>query len=62
MASFLVTIPEDFLNIIDKSAKKRMISRSKFIRDAFEFYTRKKAFKKNVKRDNDARILEEILS
>ena len=61
MASFLITIPEDFLCDVDKIAKKNMISRSRFIRDAFKFYTRQKAFIKNAKKEDDARILDEIL-
>ena len=61
MASFLVTIPEDFLHDVDKIAKKNMTSRSKFIRDAFKFYTRQKVFEKNIKREENAKILEKIL-
>ncbi|MBE7706312.1 MAG: ribbon-helix-helix protein, CopG family [Cyanobacteria bacterium SIG30] len=62
MARILVSIPDDFLSSVDKCAADKMRSRSRFIREALQLYIKRSSFANSKKREEDAKILDEILA
>ena len=61
MARVLISMPERFLDEIDKVAGNENRTRSELIREALRRYMNKNNMINKLKADNNAGILEEIL-
>ena len=61
MARVLISMPEDFLNKIDKMADSENRSRSELIREALRTYIHKQRVKENALAIKNASILESLL-
>lgn len=62
MAKILVTMPDEFLHKIDGFASNEQRTRSELIREALRSYMRKSYIRNPQKADDDAKILENMLS
>lgn len=62
MARVLISMPEDFLNKIDRMADSENRSRSELIREALRTYMGKQKIRNNVAAIKNANILEALLS
>jgi len=62
MAKILVTMPDDFLNRIDKIAGTEQRTRSELIREALRAYMRRAVSMNPQKADENANALEALLS
>lgn len=62
MARVLISMPEDFLNKIDKMADSENRSRSELIREALRTYMGKQKIRNNVAAVKNANILEALLA
>ena len=62
MASVLISMPEDFLNKIDKMADSENRSRSELIREALRTYMGKQKIRNNALAVKNADILESLLA
>ncbi len=62
MARVLISMPEDFLNKIDKMADSENRSRSELIREALRTYMGKQKVRNNVVAVKNATILESLLA
>ena len=62
MAKILVTMPDAFLHKIDDIASGEQRSRSELIREALRTYMRKNALQNPEKAENNANMLEKMLS
>ena len=61
MARVLISMPEEFLNMIDSVADGENRSRSELIREALRTYIYKQRARQNVTALKDADLLEEML-
>ena len=61
MARVLVSMPEEFLNRIDKVAGNESRSRSELIREELRSYITRSQVRQNTLADKNARILEALL-
>lgn len=61
MARVLISMPEEFLNMIDSVADGENRSRSELIREALRTYIYKQRARQNVTALKDANLLEELL-
>ncbi|MDD3237420.1 MAG: ribbon-helix-helix protein, CopG family [Candidatus Gastranaerophilales bacterium] len=61
MARILVSMPDKFLNKIDKMAGDEQRTRSELIREALRSYIKGTKVKGSLKTDKAAQLLEEIL-
>ncbi len=61
MARVLISMPEDFLDRIDKVAENESRSRSELIREALRSYINKQKVRDNVAASKNASILEALL-
>ncbi len=62
MARVLISMPEDFLNKIDKMADSENRSRSELIREALRTYMGKQKIRNNALAVKNANILESLLA
>ena len=62
MARVLISIPEDFLNKIDKMADSENRTRSELIREALRTYMGKQRVRNNTLAVKNANILEALLA
>ncbi|MCI5823838.1 MAG: ribbon-helix-helix domain-containing protein [Candidatus Gastranaerophilales bacterium] len=62
MARVLISMPEDFLNKIDKMADSENRSRSELIREALRTYMGKQKIRNNTLAIKNASILESLLA
>ena len=62
MARVLISMPEDFLNKIDKMADSENRSRSELIREALRTYMGKQKVRNNEVAVKNATILESLLA
>ncbi len=62
MARVLISMPEDFLNKIDKMADSENRSRSELIREALRTYMGKQKIRNNALAVKNADILESLLA
>ncbi|UKI40656.1 MAG: ribbon-helix-helix domain-containing protein [Candidatus Melainabacteria bacterium] len=62
MARVLISMPEDFLNKIDKMADSENRSRSELIREALRTYMGKQKIRNNALAVKNADILEALLA
>lgn len=62
MARVLISMPEDFLNKIDKMADSENRSRSELIREALRTYMGKQKVRNNALAVKNADILESLLA
>lgn len=62
MARVLISMPEDFLNKIDRMADSENRSRSELIREALRTYMGKQKIRNNVVAVKNANILEALLA
>ncbi|OLA94741.1 MAG: hypothetical protein BHW64_02290 [Candidatus Melainabacteria bacterium LEY3_CP_29_8] len=62
MARVLISMPEDFLNKIDRMADSENRSRSELIREALRTYMGKQKIRNNVAAVKNANILEALLA
>ena len=62
MARVLISMPEDFLNKIDKMADSENRSRSELIREALRTYMGKQKVRNNVVAVKNATIIESLLA
>lgn len=62
MAKILVTMPDEFLHKIDGVALNEQRTRSELIREALRTYMRQHIIRNPQKAENDAKVLEKILS
>ena len=61
MARILVSMPDDFLNRIDKIAGTEQRTRSELVREALRAYIKRRNMPDSQKINKEAAILEEIL-
>ena len=61
MAKILVTMPDDFLHRVDGIASSEQRTRSELIREALRTYMRKFSAQYNVKAEDNAKTLENML-
>ena len=61
MAKILVTMPDDFLNKVDKLADGENRSRSELIREALRTYMRRLSAAQKVSAVKNAELLEELI-
>lgn len=61
MAKILVTMPDEFLNRVDKLANGEKRSRSELIREALKTYMRKLSYSQIVSAKKNAKVLEELI-
>ena len=61
MAKVLLSIPDKFLNQIDEVAVNEQRTRSELIREALRVYIKKNKISNNVKAEENANLLSEIL-
>ena len=61
MARVLISMPEEFLNMIDTVADGENRSRSELIREALRTYIYKQRAMQNATASKDANLLEEML-
>ena len=61
MAKILVTMPDDFLNKVDKLADGENRSRSELIREALRTYMRRISASQKVSATKNAEILDELI-
>lgn len=61
MAKILVTMPDDFLNKVDKLADGENRSRSELIREALRTYMRRLSASQKVSATKNAELLEELI-
>ncbi len=62
MARVLISMPEDFLNKIDRMADSENRSRSELIREALRTYMGKQKIRNNIAAVKNANILEALLA
>ena len=62
MARVLISMPEDFLNKIDKMADSENRTRSELIREALRTYMGKQTVRNNTLAVKNANILEALLA
>ena len=62
MARVLISMPEDFLNKIDKMADSENRSRSELIREALRTYMGKQKIRNNTLAIKNASLLESLLA
>ena len=61
MARVLISMPEEFLNIIDNVAEGENRSRSELIREALRTYIYKQKVRQSTTANKNAELLEEML-
>jgi len=61
MARVLISMPEEFLSMIDSVADNENRSRSELIREALRTYIYKQKARQSVAASRDADLLEELL-
>ena len=61
MARVLISMPEDFLNKIDQVADGENRSRSELIREALRVYIKRNRISNNLKAEENANLLTELL-
>ncbi|MFH0702922.1 MAG: ribbon-helix-helix protein, CopG family [bacterium] len=61
MARVLISMPEEFLNMIDQIAENEQRSRSELIREALRTYIHKAKVRENTLASKNATILEALL-
>lgn len=61
MARILVSMPDEFLNRIDKIAGSEQRSRSELVREALRAYIKRRNMPDAQKVNSEAKMLEEIL-
>ena len=62
MTRILVSMPDDFLKSIDKIANIEQRTRSELIREALRVYIKRNKISNNLKAEENATILSELLS
>ena len=61
MARVLISMDDEFLEMVDTFATKEHRSRSELIREALRTYMRRNTFVKNPKVEQDAQTIESLL-
>lgn len=61
MAKVLVSMPDEFLSLIDKFAENEQRSRSELIREALRGYIRKNNIINTNENEKRAKVIEELL-
>ena len=61
MAKILVTMPDEFLHKIDGLASNEQRTRSELIREALRVYIKRNKISNNLKAEENATILTELL-
>ena len=61
MAKILVTMPDEFLNKVDKLATGEKCSRSELIREALKTYIRKVTVAQSASASKNAKLLEDLI-
>lgn len=61
MARVLISMPEEFLNMIDNVAEGENRSRSELIREALRTYIYKQQIRQSTTANRNAELLEEML-
>jgi metal-responsive CopG/Arc/MetJ family transcriptional regulator len=61
MARVLISMDDQFLELVDAFAEREHRSRSELIREALRNYMRRNAFAQNPRVEQDAQVLESIL-
>lgn len=61
MARILVSMPDEFLNAIDKIAGNEQRTRSELVREALRAYIKRTSAPNPYKAEANARILDEVL-
>ncbi len=61
MARVLISMPEEFLNMIDNVAEGENRSRSELIREALRTYIYKQKIRQSTTASRNAELLEELL-
>ena len=61
MARVLISMPEEFLNMIDNVAEGENRSRSELIREALRTYIYKQQVRQSTTANRNAELLEELL-
>ena len=61
MAKVLVTMPDEFLNKVDGLADSECCSRSELIREALRVYIKRNRISNNLKAEENANLLTELL-
>ena len=62
MASGLISMSHDFLNKVDDIANSEQRTRSELIREALRVYIKRNKISNNLKAEENATILSELLS
>ena len=62
MAKILISMPDKFLESIDKIASDEQRTRSELIREALRVYIKRNKISNNLKAEENATILSELLS
>ena len=62
MARVLISMPEEFLTRIDEVAEVENRTRSELIREALRVYIKRNKIANNVKAEENAQLLTELLS
>ena len=62
MAKILVTMPDEFLSRVDGLANDEQRTRSELIREALRVYIKRNKISNNLKAEENATILSELLS
>ena len=61
MAKVLLSIPDKFLNQIDEIAENEQRTRSELIREALRLYIKRNKLANNVKAEENATLLSQLL-
>ena len=61
MARILVSMPDEFLNAIDKIAGTEQRTRSELVREALRAYIKRTSMPNPYKAEANARVLDEVL-
>jgi CopG family transcriptional regulator / antitoxin EndoAI len=61
MARVLISMKDEFLELVDEVAEREQRSRSELIREALRSYIRRNTYVQNPRVEQDAKSLEELI-